>query len=115
MTSAHIGRTILALLICVSVAMLPVAGGIAAPADASSISEVMISAHDCCDHDGMPVDKMIKDCQAAAGCASKCFSLYGVIVSSPITHLPVIAADDSLVTKTFRPQIGSLPFRPPRV
>jgi len=115
MTSAHIGRTILALLICVSVAMLPVAGGIAAPADASSISEVVISAHDCCDHDGMPVDNVIKDCQAAAGCASKCFSVCGVVFSSAIIHPPVTGAEPFFVTKNFRSQTGIPPFRPPRV
>src|SRR5712691_1729507 len=115
MTSVHIGRTIFALLICVSVAMLPVAGGIAAPADASSISEVVISAHDCCDHDGMPVDKMMKDCQAAAGCASKCFSLCGVVFSSPMTHPRVTGAEPSFATENFGSQTGNPPFRPPRV
>jgi len=108
-------RAIIVLLVAFSVAMLPVAAGIAAPEGTHSTSKLVTSAHDCCDHDGMPVDNVIKDCQAAAGCASKCFSVCGVVFSSAIIHPPVTGAEPSFVTKNFRSQTGSPPFRPPRV
>ena len=107
-------RTIFVLLVALSVAMLPVAGGIAAPGEIPSASELATSAHDCCDHDGMPADNVMKDCQAAAGCAAKCFSVCGMIVSSPLSHPQVTGAEPFFETKTFRPQAGIAPFRPPR-
>lgn len=108
-------RVIVALLVALSVAMLPVAGGIAAPASVPSNSKLVTSAHDCCDHDGMPSDDMTKDCQAAAGCASKCFSLYDGMFASPVPHPPVTRAKASFGTEPFRSQEGNPPFRPPRV
>ena len=108
-------RAIIVLLVAFSVAMLPVAAGIAAPEGTHSTSKLVTSAHDCCDHDGMPVDNVIKDCQAAAGCASKCFSVCGVVFSSAIIHPPVTGAEPFFVTKNFRSQTGIPPFRPPRV
>lgn len=110
-----LGRAILALLTGIAIVMLPIAGGIAlSTPDTPSSSKLAISAPDCCDHDGMPADNMMKDCQAAAGCASKCFSLYHIYVSSPTTHPPVTGADTLLVACSFRSQEGSTPFRPPR-
>jgi len=111
-----IGRTILAFLVALSVAMLPMTGGFALQKNDVTASEVVVaSAHDCCDDEGMPVDHMMKDCHAAAGCASKCFSLYDAMLSSPIIHPSVTGAELSFAIKIFRPQDGNLPFRPPRV
>src|SRR5713101_5541671 len=110
----RIGRTISALLIGLAVAMQPLAGGIAAPKGVPSTSQSVTSAHDCCDHDCVPVDNAITDCQAAAGCTAKCFSLVGVDFSSPIIHPPVTGAEPPFATKNFRSQTGSAPFRPPR-
>jgi hypothetical protein len=95
--------------------MLPVAGGIAAPENISSTSKLMTSAHDCCDHVGMPNDYLMKDCQAAAGCASKCFSLFGMVFPRPMIHPAVSGVEVSFASKPFRSQAGSPPFRPPRV
>ena len=109
-------RTIFVLLVIGSVAMLPVAGAVAIPNDEIAVSdEVVVSAHDCCDHEGMPAGTMMKDCQAAAGCTAKCFSVCGVMFSSPMIHPPVTGAEPSFATKTFRSQEGNPPFRPPRV
>jgi|SRR5713101_6155725 len=108
-------RSVIALVVALSVAMLPVAGGIAAPEEIPSASELATSAHDCCDHDGMPADNVMKDCQAAAGCAAKCFSVCGMVVSNPLSHPQVTGAEPFFETKTFRPQAGIAPFRPPRV
>jgi hypothetical protein len=109
-------RTIFILLVVLSVAMLPVAGAIAIPSDELVVSdEVVVSAHDCCDHEGMPADNTMRDCHAAAGCATKCFSVCGVIFSNPMIHPPVTGAEPSFPTKTFHSQEGNPPFRPPRV
>jgi hypothetical protein len=105
-----IGRTIFVFVLAFSVAVLPVGGGIAAPA----ASELTASTHDCCDHDEMPINKM-KDCQGAAGCVIKCFSVCGVVWSSLIAHPPLTGAALPFVAEAYHSQSGSPPFRPPRV
>jgi hypothetical protein len=109
-----IGRTIVVFVLAFSVAVLPVGGGIAAPAAAPAASELMASTHDCCDHDEMPINKM-KDCQAAAGCVTKCFSVCGVVWSSPIAHPPLTGPALPFVAEAYHSQSASPPFRPPRV
>src|SRR5437763_13586553 len=95
-------RTIFVLLVIGSVAMLPVAGAVAIPNDEIAVSdEVVVPAHDCCDHEGMPAGTTRKDCQAAAGCTAKCFSVCGVMFSSPMIR-PASGAKPSVTTKTFR-------------
>jgi len=108
-------RAIIIFVVALSVVMLPVSGGIAAPEAIPSTSKSVTSAHDCCDHDGMPTDNVMKDCQAAAGCASKCFGLFGMVFPSPMTHPAVSGVEVSFASKPFRSQAGSPPFRPPRV
>jgi hypothetical protein len=106
-------RTILALLIAISVATLPVAGSAAPIAQAAdmSMSEPMVD----CDHPAMPCHKAMDDCQSMAACALKCFNFSGAnfsILSFPFVltdRMPVFADDP------FRPQTSSPPFRPPRV
>ena len=110
------GRIILTFLVAMSLALLPMAGAFAVPKDEVTASDAVVaSALDCCDDEGMPIDHMMKDCHAAAGCASKCFSVYGAMFSSPMIHPPVTGAEPSFTTKTFRSQEGNPPFRPPRV
>jgi hypothetical protein len=113
--STVIMRTIVVFLVALSVAMLPLASGHAAPEAIPSPSNLVASAHDCCDHDGMPVDNAMKDCQAAAGCAAKCFSVCGVVFSSAIIHPPLAGHESLVATKNLRSQAVSAPFRPPRV
>src|SRR5438876_484455 len=101
----RIGRTILAFLLALSVATLPMAGAFAVPKDEVTASdEVVASTHDCCDHEDMPADHVMKECHASAGCASKCFSLYDPMFSSPLIHPPVTGAEPSFATETFRSQ-----------
>jgi hypothetical protein len=114
--SMRIGRTILTLLVALSLAMAPVAGAFAMQKDAMTASnEVAASAHDCCDSEGMPADHVMKDCQASAGCATKCFNVYGDAFSSA-TIVPSIGGTEApFVSKPFYSQTASPPFRPPRV
>jgi hypothetical protein len=108
-----IGRTILTFVLAFSVAVLPIGGGMTSSAAAPEVSEVTTSAHDCCDHDEMPINKM-KDCQATAGCVTKCFSVCGVVWSIPIAHPPLTGAELPFVAEAYHSQSASAPFRPPR-
>ena len=84
-------RTILAVLIALSVAMLP-AAGVAAfkPKPATTDMQAMdMSAsepmHECCPGMACPSDKAMDDCGSMAACALKCFS-YAGSVSSPLGY-----------------------------
>jgi hypothetical protein len=74
-----IGRTIVALLIVLSVAILPAAAGagmtVKSPAAAGiSMTEDM---SDCCPHKANPCEETMDDCGTMAACALKCFSFLG--------------------------------------
>jgi len=112
----RIGRTILAFSIALSLAMLPIAGAFAVQKDEITASELVVaSAHDCCDHDGMPAGHPMKECQAAAGCFAKCFNFCAVVFPSATIHPPIGGIESKFATKIFRSQTGNPPFRPPRV
>ena len=120
-------RTILALLIAMSVAILPAAG--AAPfklksqdATEMSASEPMYDEpmhdepmHDCCPPAANPCDRAMDDCGTMATCALKCFS-YSTGASSPLSFPLTLASVMPLFESSdFHSQTGSPPFRPPRV
>jgi len=110
------GRTILALLIALSVALLPAASGAGlsvkspAPADMSAMEDMP----DCCPQKTDPCQKGIDDCAAMATCALKCFSFAG---TSSIVVFPSTFASMTIpsATNPFSSQTGSPPFRPPRI
>ena len=112
----RVGRTILALLVAVSVAVLPLASGTASALKSAEIS-ASETMHDCCDHDS-PCDetsKAVNDCASMAACAAKCFNYAGATLSG-LTFAPIgltvpRVRDGGLVVS----QIGKPPFRPPRV
>jgi hypothetical protein len=120
----RIGRTILALFISISVAMLPGAGSIATSAKSSEMTlsaseEMDMSASEdmcdrCPDH-AKPCDKSMGDCGLMATCALKCFPL-SIADGSPVVF-PSITAKlvPSLASRSYRPLSGNPPFRPPRV
>jgi hypothetical protein len=117
----RIVRPILALLVAASLAMAPIAGAwampnSAMPNSAAIASETAItSAHDCCDQDGTPANRMVKDCQAAAGCFSKCFNFFGVIFVDDSDQPYFGRAEPPFLGKTFRSQTVNPPIPPPRV
>jgi hypothetical protein len=129
----RIGRTLLAFLVALSLALLPMAGAFALPSDeptgsdavvtsdhdhcdhASLGSEVMVaSAHDCCDHQSIPADHMMKDCNASAGCAAKCFSVVALVFSGVAISSPSDGTESHFISKPFYSQTASPPYRPPR-
>jgi hypothetical protein len=112
-----LARTILAVVIALSVAVLPAAAGCITVA--KSAPQTMQSAMpDDCDHHGSsPVhgSKAMDDCASMGLCPAKCFNYAGtalphVIVALTGSALQPVAAGDLVVS-----QIGSPPFRPPRV
>jgi len=109
-----IGRTILAALITLSVALLPAAaGGVAAQSPEAAEMSAMDDM-DCCPPKANPCDKAMGDCSSMAACALKCFS-FSPSPFSEIAFPPQAAALHPLLgTNPFRSQAGSPPFRPPR-
>ena len=112
----RIGRTILVLLVALSVAILPATAeamvGLGSMADAAadmSASEPM----PCCPEDTDHGNKGA-GCASMAACALKCFNFSAVsFVQIPFSPIPA-GAISPLPRRTFVSQIGSVPFRPPR-
>jgi hypothetical protein len=111
-----VGRTILALLVALSVAMLPAAAGagVSVKSPAQADMSAMEDMHDCCPK-ANPCDKAMDDCGTMATCALKCFSFAGTSLS--IIAFPSISAamTAAFFSNPFSSQMGSPPFRPPRV
>ena len=106
-------RTIFALLIAVSVAMLPAAGAAAFKVTSQEPSEISASEpmHDCCPPAANPC---CDDCGSMAVCASTCF-VYASGVASPLVYPTMLAGVMPLLSSGAGPsQLGSPPFRPPR-
>jgi hypothetical protein len=108
----RIARTILALLIAASVAMLPAAAGAGPKVKSTETAEMSVSEpmDDCCPH---PCDKAVDDCLSMAACvcfgfATASFSQL-VYPSAPASVMPAFASG------VFHSQTGHPPFRPPRV
>jgi hypothetical protein len=108
-------RTILGILIALSVVMLPAAGAAALKLKSQDATETSASEPilDCCPVKPKPCDK--DDCGSMATCAIKCFK-YFADISSSFAH-PFTLADVMPPLKSigFNSQIRSPPFRPPRV
>lgn len=114
----RIGRTIFAVLITLSVAVLPAAAGFATGGKIAAVS-VSEAVPDCDHHHySLPSDtkqKNADDCASMAGCALKCFNftelaISGIVFSSPVSAelKPVHRCGD------VSSRMGSPPFRPPR-
>jgi hypothetical protein len=129
----RIGRTILAFLVALSLAMLPLARAFVASGDEAIASEVMVasahegcdhevmasdgvvvSAHECRDHEAMPANDGMKGCQASADCIAKCSSFYAVLFSEEAFLSAIGETEAHFVKKSFYSRTASPPFRPPR-
>lgn len=111
----RLGRTIIALTIALSVALLPTRGAVSAPVK-SGMAAAAIS-YDCCeDHSdhGAPAGTMPDDCRAAAGCISPCFTLGEAVVAGILFERFVPDLAPVHFSKEVILRIGNLPFRPPR-
>lgn len=132
-----IGRTILAFLVALSLAMLPMARAFVAAGDEAMASEavaseevdasahhdcdheampsdvVVSSAHECCHHDAMPSE--MKGCPLSADCIAKCFNFYAVLFSKEAIPSAIGGMEPHFVSNPFYSQTASPPYRPPRV
>jgi hypothetical protein len=114
--SMRIGRTILTFLLALSLSMAPLSGAFAVQNDeVTASSEAVASGHDCCDHEGMPADQGMNQCQASAGCAAKCFNFYAVEFSGAALPLPIGGTKSRFASDPIHSRTMSPPFRPPRV
>ena len=110
-----LSRTILALLIAASVALLPAVGGAAFDSTTHDAAEMSATGpmHDCCPPAANPCD--MGDCGSMAACALKCFSFVGGM-SSPLDHLALLAGPMPLFgSGPFYARASIPPFRPPRI
>jgi hypothetical protein len=114
--SMKIGRIILALMIALSVAMLPAAGG--GSAVMKSIDSTDMAAMedmDCCPHKASPCDMAMDGCASMAACALTWLT-FSDTASSPVIFPSRLAQlNPALGTSPFKSQTGIPPFRPPRV
>jgi hypothetical protein len=109
-----IARTILVLLIALSVA-LPAAGGAGlASKSADSIEMSAMEDMDCCPHKANPCDRM-GACTSMAACAPHCFTF--AVNGAPLPFVGLTLADKMPVLQdgNVPSQSGIPPFRPPRV
>jgi hypothetical protein len=109
-------RTILALLIALSVALLPGVGGTAFASNAANTTaESVMEDMDCCPPKANPCDGAMDGCTSMATCALKCFSFTGGFSLALTYPIAVLGEMPLLRTGTLHSQTSSPPFRPPRV
>jgi len=113
-----IARPILALLMALSVAVLPAAGHAAMSgkmADMANATEM--SAMDdmaCCPGKPQPLHKSMDDCASMAGCAL-CFAFMGPVASHVAAPVFATSGVIAFAPAPFDSQPSHPPFRPPRV
>jgi hypothetical protein len=109
-------RTILALLIALSVALLPAAGAGAFKFQPEDMTEMSVSEPmDCCPHAAGLCDIARSDCTSMAACAVNCLNCASG-TSSALVYPVMLAVLMPLFEGDFlHSQLGSPPFRPPRV
>ncbi|GIK80607.1 MAG: hypothetical protein M5U07_15250 [Xanthobacteraceae bacterium] len=112
-------RTLLALLVVASVALLPLtAGGMASanPSSAPAAAAGPVMPGDC-EHDSAPCPQhdAIGSCTAMAGCSLKCFDIAGEVLPGDSLSDPMPTGGPMLASRRFAPQPDFPPFRPPRL
>ena len=109
----NIGRALLVGLVAFSVAVLPLAGGMAF----AMLHDDSLGAQqtDCCPH-GKPCEKKTDGCGSMAGCALKCFNFSGAMVLGAVVE-PAPAAGITPVPArlAFPSNPTAPPLPPPRV
>ena len=114
----RIGRAIFAVLISVSVAMLPATIGFAASVATAAEISAATAMPDCDHHHNAPDNKTHKAVNGGAcmaDCAISCFGFtatgyFGISFSSPVSDvLKPVRVSDAISSR-----MGKPPFRPPR-
>ncbi len=103
-------RTVLAVLVALTMAFAPVASKTMAKSCAMTTAMTADNAADCPCHDSMPDCGTMPQCQTAGGCASQCFtSSCGVMPSVTGQLVP----DHDLLKTAANQQQSSLSIEPP--
>ena len=114
----RIARPILALLIALSVAVLPAAGHVAMSGQTMDMANAAeMSAMDdmaCCPDKPQPVHKSMDDCASMAGCVF-CFGFLGPVASHVVAPVFATSGVIAFAPAPFDSQHTHPPFRPPRV
>ena len=112
----RIGRTILALLVALSVAVLPAVAAAASIAKSGNVA-ISTGAADCHHHASQPDhhNKTMDECACMAACAFSSFSfatplVTGVLLRTSVTVVQPVRTDNAVFA-----YIETPPFRPPRV
>src|SRR5262249_47932354 len=107
-------RIILAFLVALSVAVLPAAAGTGVELKPTSMSDMSAMGDDCCPPEDNPCGKAMGDCTSMAACALKCFGFSDTAYSIVAFPSIPVSLNSPFESNSFRSQIGSPPFRPPR-
>jgi hypothetical protein len=107
----NVARPMLALLVALSVAVLPMAGAAGANVESPEPASVTEDMPDCCPPMFSPCEKA--DCGAMTTCALKCFSFAGMLAAVVFPSASATPAI-SFTGNPLLSQTGSPPFRPPR-
>lgn len=102
-------RTILAVVLSLTMAFAPVASVAMAKACATTTEMTADNPADCPCHDSMPNCGAMPQCRTAAGCASQCFAAYGVLPSAAAQP----ALDHDNVKMAANAHVSSLSIAPP--
>ncbi len=109
----RIARTILALVIAVAVATLPMVGGFAAAASAAGVTSMSDCGHHDLQHKSHHKNS-VGDCPSMAACAVNCFVFVTPVAAS--LPLPLLAAtiEPELASPVLLAHTDGRVFRPPR-
>jgi hypothetical protein len=111
----NFGRIILALLIALSVALLPVTGAVGLGLGSAEMTDMSaMEDMDCCPPAANPCKDM-GNCGSMAICALKCFSFSPTPFTQIIFTSQMASLTPLLRVDPVRSRSGSPPFRPPRV
>jgi hypothetical protein len=106
----RVNRAIIAILVALSVAMLPATAGFATASTSAGAAMT-----DCCHHHGMPCNNAVDDGQTMATCALHCFNYVGPNFSGFELVSVVAKTKPSFASRLVRSHTASPPFHPPRV
>jgi hypothetical protein len=108
-----LARGFLVFTVAISVAMLPLAGGMAR---AQAIGSFMSGMHsDCCPHGKACEKNEMDDCASMAGCALKCFNYFASVFQMVLKPAHVGGPGPTLADLSFPSDTIAPPLPPPRV
>ena len=106
----RVNRAIIAIVVTLSVALLPATAGFAAAPTSAGAAMT-----DCCHDHGMPCNKAMDDGQTMASCTLNCFNYVGPNFSG-LELVPAVAKTKPLLaSRLVRSHTATPPFHPPRV